>query len=184
MAGVWCRPGPGRDMELKSVPPVMTRMHLLLARRQEHGVAPLKRSAARIFQLNIGLYCNQACSHCHVESSPRRTAEQASRDTVDRCLELLRADRAAPDGGTITALDITGGAPELNTNFRWAALSKGSGGPGALALEISQMRHDSVARMCAANPAQPADLPSPFGAAGTWWSRLRPWVWRSLTAAT
>ncbi|KAG2430407.1 hypothetical protein HXX76_009932 [Chlamydomonas incerta] len=85
----------------------------------EHGVAPLKRSAARIFQLNIGLYCNQACSHCHVESSPRRTAEQASRDTVDRCLELLRADRAAPGGGTISALDITGGAPELNTNFRY-----------------------------------------------------------------
>ncbi|KAG2448117.1 hypothetical protein HYH02_006702 [Chlamydomonas schloesseri] len=85
----------------------------------EAGVAPLKRSAARIFQLNIGLYCNQACTHCHVESSPRRTAEQASRDTVDRCLDLLRSDRAAPGGGTITTLDITGGAPELNTNFRY-----------------------------------------------------------------
>ncbi|GIL44041.1 hypothetical protein Vafri_1610 [Volvox africanus] len=84
---------------------------------QSRGVAALKRSPARILQLNIGLYCNQACSHCHVESSPRRTAEQASRATVDRCLELLRD--AKNHGSAITTLDITGGAPELNENFRY-----------------------------------------------------------------
>ena len=31
-----------------------------------------------MLQLNVGLYCNQACSHCHVDSSPLRT------ETMDR----------------------------------------------------------------------------------------------------
>ena len=26
-----------------------------------------------IFKINIGYKCNQACSHCHVDSSPSRT---------------------------------------------------------------------------------------------------------------
>lgn len=32
----------------------------------------LNRVSTGILQLNIGLYCNQACSHCHVDSSPFR----------------------------------------------------------------------------------------------------------------
>jgi radical SAM/Cys-rich protein len=78
---------------------------------QEHGVSPCKRSVAAIVQLNVGLYCNQACSHCHVESSPKRT-EMMDRRTADRCLALLAA---SPH---IKTLDITGGAPELNNEFR------------------------------------------------------------------
>jgi hypothetical protein len=39
---------------------------------QDRGVSPLVRSPTKILQLNIGLYCNQACTHCHVESSPKR----------------------------------------------------------------------------------------------------------------
>lgn len=39
---------------------------------QERAGVALVRSQARILQLNIGLYCNQACNHCHVESSPKR----------------------------------------------------------------------------------------------------------------
>ena len=54
-----------------------------------------------ILQLNIGLYCNQACNHCHVESSPRRH-EMMDRKTADRCLEVLR------NSPSITTLDITG----------------------------------------------------------------------------
>ena len=37
---------------------------------------PMVRGAAKILQLNIGLYCNQACSHCHVESSPLRQEQR------------------------------------------------------------------------------------------------------------
>lgn len=61
--------------------------------------------------------CPQACSHCHVESSPLRTREQASREVVDRCLQLLAA---APH---VSTLDVTGGAPELNANFRCAGVA-------------------------------------------------------------
>lgn len=61
-------------------------------------------------QINITKLCNQACVHCHVDSSPKRT-EQMDLPTVERCLEIL----ATHD--TIKNLDITGGAPELNPHF-------------------------------------------------------------------
>lgn len=35
------------------------------------GCSPLRRKPTTVLQLNIGLFCNQACKHCHVESSPR-----------------------------------------------------------------------------------------------------------------
>eukprot|EP00892_Ulva_mutabilis_P010330 jgi/Ulvmu1/766/UM010_0140.1 len=79
---------------------------------KDAGVSPLVRSTATIFQLNIGLYCNQACTHCHVESSPKRT-EMMDRNIAERCLTLLRASP------TINTLDLTGGAPELNSQFRY-----------------------------------------------------------------
>lgn len=73
----------------------------------------LKRKTPSILQINIGLYCNQACGHCHVESSPLRTEEMMTADTAAQCLELLKNTKS------ITTLDITGGAPELNENFRY-----------------------------------------------------------------
>lgn len=73
----------------------------------------LKRKLPTILQINIGLYCNQACGHCHVESSPLRTEEMMSAETAARCLELIK------NSPSITTLDITGGAPELNANFRF-----------------------------------------------------------------
>jgi len=61
-------------------------------------------------QMNITLKCNQACLHCHVDSSPKRT-EQMNKETIDKCLEILK------NHPQIKNLDITGGAPELNPNF-------------------------------------------------------------------
>src|SRR5262245_43009357 len=61
-------------------------------------------------QVNVTRLCNQACHHCHVDASPKRT-EQMIRPIIDRCLEIL-ANR--PE---ISKLDITGGAPELNPHF-------------------------------------------------------------------
>lgn len=157
------------------------------------GVSPLRRGSTAVFQLNIGLFCNQACKHCHVESSPRsvhghlglgtgdrglavplaampacwavvrllctvprredggigsnqaavlrewalcalvtgcagqswswswrppalcsRRTEAMSREVAQRCVALLAG---CP---SVTTLDITGGAPEFNPNFRWA----------------------------------------------------------------
>ncbi|CAB9497148.1 Protein of unknown function (DUF3641) [Seminavis robusta] len=72
-----------------------------------------RKKAPTVLQINIGLYCNQACAHCHVESSPLRTEEQMANDVVLQCLELLKASPS------IQTLDITGGAPELNQSFRY-----------------------------------------------------------------
>lgn len=72
----------------------------------------LHRKAPEVLQINIGLYCNQACGHCHVESSPLRQ-EMMTSDTAAQCLELLK------NTPSLTTLDITGGAPELNDNFRF-----------------------------------------------------------------
>lgn len=73
--------------------------------------APLPRLATTMLQVNVGLYCNQACTHCHVESSPKRK-ETMEASTVERIMELL----AASPG--VATLDITGGAPEMNEGFR------------------------------------------------------------------
>jgi len=86
------------------------------------GLPPLTRGAASILQLNVGLRCNQACTHCHVESSPLRT-EEMSPQVAARCIELLMrsagaADGASGGGNSIRALDLTGGAPELSAQFR------------------------------------------------------------------
>ena len=80
---------------------------------KERGLPALRRGPLTTLQLNIGLYCNQACNHCHVESSPKRTREQMDRATADRCLDFLRRSQPA-----VRTLDLTGGAPELNAQFR------------------------------------------------------------------
>jgi radical SAM/Cys-rich protein len=81
----------------------------LLASR---AVPPLRHGRHTTLQVNIGLFCNQACSHCHVESSPLRVRENMDGETVDAVLRVLRASPG------VRTLDITGGAPELNPHFR------------------------------------------------------------------
>ncbi len=66
-------------------------------------------------QINIGYVCNLACFHCHVESSPARTApgENMDEPTARRVLAWALAQ---PE---IETVDLTGGSPEMNRNFRW-----------------------------------------------------------------
>ena len=75
------------------------------------GIAPLTRGATSILQINLGWRCDLACTHCHVEAGPKRS-EMMDRPTADRILALLRNSP-----GT-TGVDLTGGAPELNPQFR------------------------------------------------------------------
>ena len=77
----------------------------------DQGVT-LRRAPTTTLQINVGKVCNQACHHCHVEAGPKRT-ETMSRAVAERVIELLAASPA------VTTLDITGGAPELNAQFRW-----------------------------------------------------------------
>jgi radical SAM/Cys-rich protein len=75
------------------------------------GLFPLRPSKLEIFQVNIGYMCNQVCKHCHVDAGPDRT-EIMSQQTMQQCLDVLQRTK-------IRTLDITGGAPELNPDFRW-----------------------------------------------------------------
>jgi radical SAM/Cys-rich protein len=72
---------------------------------------PLRPTGITVFQINVGKLCNQICRHCHVDAGPERT-ERMSRETAELCMRAL----AQTD---IPTVDITGGAPELNPNFRW-----------------------------------------------------------------
>ena len=80
-------------------------------RLTEAGLPSLQASDITVFQLNVGKLCNQTCRHCHVDAGPDRT-ESMSRETAELCIAAL----AQTD---IPTVDITGGAPELNPNFRW-----------------------------------------------------------------
>ena len=81
--------------------------------RQNNVAQQLQRHRIDILQLNIGLYCNQACVHCHVESSPKRVNEQMTLDVAQQCIKLLL------DSDTIHTVDLTGGAPDLCQSFRY-----------------------------------------------------------------
>jgi radical SAM/Cys-rich protein len=72
---------------------------------------PLKPNAIEIFQVNVGYMCNQVCNHCHVDAGPDRK-EIMTRETIDLCLDVLRKTN-------IHTLDLTGGAPEMNPDFRY-----------------------------------------------------------------
>jgi radical SAM/Cys-rich protein len=75
------------------------------------GLAPLTATGITVLQINVGKLCNQTCRHCHVDAGPDRK-EVMSRETAELCIDVL--------GQTdIPTVDITGGAPELNPNFRW-----------------------------------------------------------------
>lgn len=71
----------------------------------------LAEDAISTLQMNVGLKCNLACKHCHVESSPART-EEMSKEVMEACLKVVC------DHG-IGTIDITGGAPEMNPNYEW-----------------------------------------------------------------
>jgi radical SAM/Cys-rich protein len=76
------------------------------------GLYPLKPMPAEIFQVNIGKMCNQVCKHCHVDAGPDRK-EIMTMNTMLQCLKVLS------DNPSFKTVDLTGGAPELNPDFRW-----------------------------------------------------------------
>ncbi|XLS28700.1 arsenosugar biosynthesis radical SAM (seleno)protein ArsS [Flavobacteriaceae bacterium M23B6Z8] len=77
----------------------------------ETGNFPLRPQKLEILQINVGYMCNQVCAHCHVDAGPDRK-EIMTRETMEQCLEVIRNTGAH-------TLDLTGGAPEMNPDFRW-----------------------------------------------------------------
>jgi radical SAM/Cys-rich protein len=85
-------------------------MHATLPFLVDTDFPALNRRRLETLQVNLGYVCNQTCVHCHVNAGPTRT-ESMSRETAEQMLEYFAASGA-------TALDLTGGAPELNAHFR------------------------------------------------------------------
>lgn len=79
---------------------------------EESGLYPLKPTGVQIFQVNVGKMCNQACRHCHVDAGPDRK-EMMTRETMQECLNALK------NNPELKTVDLTGGAPEMNPDFRW-----------------------------------------------------------------
>lgn len=90
-------------------------MHATLPRLEQTHFPPLRRGVLETVQVNLGYLCNQSCLHCHVNAGPTRK-ELMTRETVDQVIEYLKVCGA-------TALDLTGGAPEMNPNFRYLVRS-------------------------------------------------------------
>ena len=72
---------------------------------------PLTPNKLEVLQINLGYMCNQVCEHCHVDAGPDRK-EIMTRDTMIQCLNVIKTTGAH-------TLDLTGGAPEMNPEFRW-----------------------------------------------------------------
>jgi len=72
---------------------------------------PLQAKKLEILQINLGYMCNQVCEHCHVDAGPDRK-EIMTKETMKQCLDVIKTTGAH-------TLDLTGGAPEMNPNFRW-----------------------------------------------------------------
>ena len=78
---------------------------------ENHQSKPLRADGIRVLQMNLGKLCNQTCHHCHVDAGPDRR-EIMTRETMQACLDVLA-------GTDISVVDVTGGAPEMNPDFRW-----------------------------------------------------------------
>jgi len=70
----------------------------------------IRRHQLETLQINLGYLCNLSCTHCHVNAGPNRK-ELMDEDTVDLIIQFIQAQK-------IKTIDLTGGAPELNPNFR------------------------------------------------------------------
>ncbi len=88
-----------------------------IAKISGEGLHSLK---VKTLQVNLGLQCNQQCSHCHLEASPQRK-EMMKWPTMKLILESAKC---VP----FQLVDLTGGAPELNSFFRRFIIALREGG--------------------------------------------------------
>lgn len=79
---------------------------------EQSKLFPLTVRGVEIFQVNVGKMCNQVCRHCHVDAGPDRK-EIMTKETMQQCLDAL------VQNPSLQTVDLTGGAPEMNPDFRW-----------------------------------------------------------------
>lgn len=85
-------------------------MHEMMPLLRTTEFPQIVRSDISTLQVNLGYLCNQSCVHCHVNAGPTRT-EMMSLETINEVVAVIKKR-------SITTLDLTGGAPELNPHFR------------------------------------------------------------------
>jgi radical SAM/Cys-rich protein len=103
---------PARQLQvLNDAEKIGQKLPLFQDKLKETQLFPLKPSQLEVFQINIGKMCNQVCKHCHVDAGPDRK-EIMTKETMQLCLDILQKHK-------FTTIDLTGGAPEMNPNFRW-----------------------------------------------------------------
>ena len=85
-------------------------MHATFPLLRDTDFPKLRRRELETLQVNLGYRCNQTCLHCHVNAGPARK-EEMDAATAALVIEVVRAR-------DIRVVDLTGGAPELNSNFR------------------------------------------------------------------
>jgi radical SAM/Cys-rich protein len=78
---------------------------------EKSGLFPLTAMGVEVLQVNLGKMCNQTCKHCHVDAGPDRK-EIMTKEIMEQCLHIL-------DETKVPVVDLTGGAPEMNPNFKW-----------------------------------------------------------------
>ncbi len=79
---------------------------------RESGHYPLRAKAIKSVVLGMGDECNLRCTHCYVDASPEKRG-LTPLSTIEKVLGIL------VDHPGITAVNVTGGAPELNPHFRY-----------------------------------------------------------------
>ena len=121
-------------------------MHDVIPLLSKTDFPAVRRRRLSTLQLNLGYRCNQSCVHCHVNAGPHRT-EEMSAQTIDQVLALAR-------GAGVQTLDVTGGAPELNPNFRSLVTRARSMGLGVIdrcnLTVLFEPGHESLAEFLAA----------------------------------
>ena len=125
-------------------------MHATLERLENTTFPDIARRQVETLQVNLGYKCNQSCLHCHVNAGPTRT-EMMDRATIEQVLAYLAARR-------VGTLDLTGGAPELNVDFRY--LVRHARALGVKVMDrcnltiLSEPGHEDLAEFLAANAVE------------------------------
>ena len=74
------------------------------------GLGRLTSAGISVFQVNMGSLCNLSCGHCHVNAGPDGK-EVMGPAVMDQCLRVIERER-------FPVVDVTGGAPEMNSGYR------------------------------------------------------------------
>jgi radical SAM/Cys-rich protein len=78
---------------------------------KEAGIGHLKLEDLHTLQVNLGNRCNQSCSHCHVQAGPEGK-NIMTRDVMEKVIAFVKRY-------PLEYIDITGGCPELNPDFKY-----------------------------------------------------------------